>query len=526
APHDARGHFNLGRCLLEAKRPADAHAALTKAARIAPADAAVRIALADACADLDQPHAALDHITAALKIEPTSTIALDRLPTILIGVGRLDDAQAAFAGIEARAKPERIRGFYTECGNGLRKANRFTEALAAYERALAADDTLGGRAGAERAAILHNMAEAHASLGRLDAAIPLAEQAVAAAPDDPRLAYNLGLFELKAGKLGRAWDLFEHRFYSDASARETFKKRYPEPPPYWAGEDLSGKSIVVWREQGLGDEIMGAGALPDLFARAQACKFVCNPRLAAVHRRSFPGLELVPDADLQNLTSLNVDYQVPLGSLGRFFRRDLALFPRHAGYLKADPAKVARVQAKYRAMAAGRPRVGISWRSKNELLGAIKSAGLAAWAPILSAPDAWFVNLQYGDVAKDLAEINTQPGIAVYNDPEIDSGGDLDDFFAQVAALDLVISTSNTTVHVAGALNVPTWLLLPHGAGTLWYWFERRADSPWYPSLRLYRQDPAASPEHEWWSGPVARAAADVRAWAGAASPAAEARHA
>src|SRR6185312_5650483 len=84
--------------------------------------------------------------------------------------------------------------------------------------------------------------------------------------------------------------------------------------------------------------------------------------------------------------------------------------------------------------------------------------------------------------------IKEELGIEVYQDPEVDAMGDLDDFFAQVAALDLVVSTSNTTVHVAGALNVNCWLLLPHGVGTLWYWFADREDSPWYPSLRLFRQ--------------------------------------
>ena len=114
-------------------------------------------------------------------------------------------------------------------------------------------------------------------------------------------------------------------------------------------------------------------------------------------------------------------------------------------------------------------------------------------------------------------------GVEIYQDPEIDPMGDLDDFFAQVAALDLVISTSNTTVHVAGSQNIPCWVLLPWGRGALWYWFLERSDSPWYPSVRLYRQPrPEGGPEGSkmpdppggpWWTEAAARVGADLKAW-------------
>jgi hypothetical protein len=165
-------------------------------------------------------------------------------------------------------------------------------------------------------------------------------------------------------------------------------------------------------------------------------------------------------------------------------------------------------------MAGGRRIVGLSWRSKNESIGRAKSADLKEWGPVLQTAGVWFINLQYGDVTEDLAEAKKCLGVDVFNDPEIDSSGDLDDFFAQVAALDLVISTSNTTVHVAGSLNVPTWLLLPRGGAALWYWFLKRSDSPWYPSVRIYRQAGPRTVDVAWWVDPVMRAGADLAAWA------------
>jgi ADP-heptose:LPS heptosyltransferase len=101
------------------------------------------------------------------------------------------------------------------------------------------------------------------------------------------------------------------------------------------------------------------------------------------------------------------------------------------------------------------------------------------------------VNLQYGETARELSEVQAEMGVSVLTDPDIDPLGDLDTFAAQVAAMDLVISSSNTTVHMAGALGRPTFALVPSNHGRLWYWFLERSDSPWYPSVRLFRQDEA-----------------------------------
>jgi hypothetical protein len=108
-----------------------------------------------------------------------------------------------------------------------------------------------------------------------------------------------------------------------------------------------------------------------------------------------------------------------------------------------------------------------------------------------------FVNLQYGDCAAEIAAAKRAFGVDILDDPEIDPLASLEDFFAQVAAMDLVVSTSNTTVHVAGALNIPTWLLIPRGEGALWYWFMDRSDSPWYPSVRIFRE-PELTDERLW----------------------------
>ena len=123
------------------------------------------------------------------------------------------------------------------------------------------------------------------------------------------------------------------------------------------------------------------------------------------------------------------------------------------------------------------------------------------------------VSLQYGPVSGTLNEFEKETGVQVYLDDTVDQLKDLETFFAQVSAMDLVITISNTTAHVAGALGIPTWLILPRGAGEIWYWFTERTDSPWYPSVKLFRQTSSVGAHKEWWSEPVDAIASSLSKW-------------
>ncbi len=179
--------------------------------------------------------------------------------------------------------------------------------------------------------------------------------------------------------------------------------------------------------------------------------------------------------------------------------------------MKADPDRTAALRARYQAIAPGNLVVGLSWRSKNDRIGKSKSADISAWSEIFRVPGVTFVNLQYGDCADDLAAVQQVFGVRVIQDHEIDPLKNMDDFFAQVGAMDLVITTSNTTVHVAGSLNVPAWLLLSTGLASLWYWFLSGEDSPWYPSVRILRRlAGTARGDAPWWHDVIARAGYDL----------------
>jgi ADP-heptose:LPS heptosyltransferase len=141
----------------------------------------------------------------------------------------------------------------------------------------------------------------------------------------------------------------------------------------------------------------------------------------------------------------------------------------------------------------GRPLVGISWRSVNKKLGAHKTMALRELLPVLRLPGVRFVNLQYGDTAQELRELREVHGIEVQTCEQVDNHGDIDGLVSLIQACDMVVSTSNTTVHLAGAIGKPTKVLVPFGNGLLWYWGTGNTDtdgrtSLWYPSVELYRQ--------------------------------------
>ena len=179
-----------------------------------------------------------------------------------------------------------------------------------------------------------------------------------------------------------------------------------------------------------------------------------------------------------------------MDSLGQWLRTNEDSFKESKQtYLTACANKSAKIKKRYQKLAAGRLLVGISWKSAgiNQRRALLKSTILEDWASILLQQDCYFINLQYGDVKEELEQFHLQTDLMIYQDVEIDSLGDLDDFAAQISALDLVISTSNTTVHMAGDLGKQVWTLLPYIPG--WRWMLEREDTPWYPSMRLFRQN-------------------------------------
>jgi hypothetical protein len=181
-----------------------------------------------------------------------------------------------------------------------------------------------------------------------------------------------------------------------------------------------------------------------------------------------------------------------------------------AAFLRADAGRVAEIRARYVAMAGGRPVVGIAWSSTCPGRGEWKTAALSHWRALLQR-DFFFVGLQYGETHADIAAARGAFAVDIHSDASVDQLRDLDAFAAQVAALDHVVSVSNTTVHMAGALGVDCIVMPPPGRGRLWYWSVEGEATPWYRSVRIVRRG-----LRETWEAQVARAAALLGARTGA----------
>jgi ADP-heptose:LPS heptosyltransferase len=230
--------------------------------------------------------------------------------------------------------------------------------------------------------------------------------------------------------------------------------------------------------------------IPELTRRADQVVVEIEPRLAGLFARSFPDAEIV--AMQRELYTGPIAAHEPIGGLLRYLRPGFDAFPRwEQGYLLPDQDRVRALRS--RLSADGRRVIGLSWISRNKKFERNKSAQLRDFAPLLRLPNCRFIDLQYGNTEAVRAAVQRELGVSVERLHDIDTMNDLEGLAALVAACDSVLTVSNTTAHLAGAVGAPTWVMVPFGRGHLWYWFVDRPQSPWYPRVQVAFQRPGRS---------------------------------
>jgi Flp pilus assembly protein TadD len=324
--------------------------------------------------------------------------------------------------------------------------------------------------------------EALTHLGRHDEALPILDDFISRYPNEPERRFPRATIHLLNERFGDGWD--DYAFRNLASVKHLRMVAFP----MWKGEALKGKSVLILAEQGLGDQVMFASCLPDVLALDPSRVVVeVVDRIAPTIARSFPACEVVAtkqDSTLNWVKEVGeIDYFIPMGDLPQYFRRDVAAFPQHTGYLRASPARVDHWRQTLAALGP-RPKIGVSWRGGTEQTRSVlRTMSAHQVGGLAGAAQADWICVQYGSVESDLG-LAAGNGMALHYWPEAIS--DLDEFAALISALDLVITVCNTTVHYAGALGRPVWVMAPRVPE--WrYGLQFRA-LPWYPSSVMYRQ--------------------------------------
>lgn len=410
---------------------------------------------------------ALDLIGRALLREPSNPNFLNDRGAVLQQLKRHEEALAAFDKALA-SKPDYADALANR-GNALKALARYQEALASYDRAVAINSSNGQ--------VHYNRGNILMELGRREEALAAYDRALAINPGHAEAHSNAGLCRLLLGDFARGWAEYEWR--SKCSDYPFLKREFSRP--LWLGqEDISGATVLLHAEQGLGDTIQFSRYVEAVARRGARVILEVQPTLKPL-LSDIAGAHLVVGQGEPLPEFAEFDFHCPLLSLPLAFETRLETIPATIPYLRAPAAAIDKWARRLGPKAT--PRVGIVWsghpdhrNDRNRSMGLDKLVALSRLGVTL-------VSLQ-----KEVRDSDAKV-LAANGQQILHFGSELADFSdtaALVSLMDLVISVDTSVAHLAGALGAPLWILLPFAPD--WRWLVDRADSPWYPNARLFRQ--------------------------------------
>ena len=414
---------------------------------------------------------ALESFAAALAIDARHVPARHNLGVALQRLHRYAEAIVQFEQV-VRLDPSHVAA-RVNWGEALRRSGDGDAAREQFDQVLRLDPG--------NAMALNNLATTAMDCGDLDAAAGIFEKLAGEDSGYEQPRFNLAIIALHRQRFAEGWDLYERRF-------EAIKSGLPAPLPGIPAFDPregAPASIAILKEQGIGDQVLFSTVLPELTARGIHGVVEVDRRLAQAYSRSVPGFEFLPPPEARAALA-RCDAQLPLGSLPRHFRRTRESFARQPGALLA--ADRARVAALVPAL-AGTRNIAVSWRSfqrgTRPNVEGRKSIPLECFAA-LGLRGVRLVDVQYGDVDEERAAFDERhPGLRT-GIGGLDAFDDLEGVMAALEACDLVVTASNVTAHLAGAIGKRTWLVYLGANPVFHYWVPGPGGrSLWYPSVEI-----------------------------------------
>jgi len=513
SPSNPRFLCNAAAVLRSTGRLDEAISYCHRAIELSPQYAEAHGNLADALAAAGRLDEAVASYHRAIELRPNWAQMHHHLGVVLKARGEFDKAEACYR--QAVAVEPNLAEAWNDLGTRLRERGRFDDAISCCRRALSCRQDFSDALNNLGAALLdngdpheaagcfrrvlaakpndpqihHNLASALRETGELPAAAAAARAALKLRPGWEEARFNLASIQLLSGDLIAGWRDCEARW-----ERRAARKDGCDGPP-WDDSELAGRRILLRAEHGFGDNIQFIRYAPLVAAKGAQVVILCHPSLCRLF--ACLGMKEVAGND-QALPPFDAHCSVM--SLPRIFGTTLETIPANVPYLKADPNLIDRWRGKLASHPVGL-KVGLAWAGSPEFReDRFRSPHLPAMAPLGGIAEVQFYSLQKGYAAAEARQPPAGFDLIDWTD-EIE---DFADTAALVENLDLVISSDTAVVHLAGAMGKPVWVLLPFAPGV--FWMLGRSDSPWYPTMRLFRQ-----PQPKDWQSVIVQVAEELR---------------
>ena len=396
--------------------------------------------------------------------------ALNNLAALYQKIGKIKKSEKIFSKLLLIFPND--QNLLNNLGNVLIDLNRYKDAIKLIKKAISINSS--------ESSFFSNLGRALFFLGKYKEAEKILINSLNLNPNNHEARLMFFYLLIVKNDLKKAWLYFEARLNV---------KNYFIPKNLNNIKNIKNKKILVLREAGLGDEILYSSLYSELIKNNSNIVIECDQRLKSIYKRSFNYEKFIPKS--LNLKSKpntkKFDFSIYAGSLCGIFRNNLSDF-NYKKYLKPNTELVNYFQKKLTNINQ-LPKIGISWISTRLDLGKDKSIELKELLPIFKRKNLSFVNLQYGNFSNEINDFNKKHNLNIIDIPELDKFNDIEGLLALISGLNLVLTVSNTTAHLAGSIGKKTLLLSPDNRAQLFYWMFFRKKTPWYPSIEIFKKN-------------------------------------